>query len=205
MQPYPVTERNGVTVFRFFPLNVYWSFARQGQPRHRRALWHLRDAWNRDAGRKFREILDANPPDLVHTHRSTGCRRRSGGVQGNPAFRSSYSGQRLPDLLCPRAFLLTRNWQICRQPSLGCRTVSRLASAHGGLCRSLRQPLAIPAGPASPGGSARTSRSAVVRNGIPFRRLPGDPARRRRWSDDHGSCCCHYLAKGVHVVFGRSR
>ena len=46
MEPYPVEHRNGVEVIRFFPRNMYWSFARQGQPRIKRALWHLRDAWN---------------------------------------------------------------------------------------------------------------------------------------------------------------
>jgi glycosyltransferase involved in cell wall biosynthesis len=120
MQPYPAEVRNGVTVLRFFPRNVYWNFARQDQPRHRRALWHVRDAWNRDAGRKFRSILNAAPPDLVHTHLIDGlsaaiwrCARRA----GVPVVHTAHDYH----LLCPRAFLLTRDWQICRQPSLGCR------------------------------------------------------------------------------------
>ena len=61
MEPYPVETRNGVTVIRFFPRNVYWNFARDGQKRHRRLFWHLRDAWNRDAGRQFQEILSKMP------------------------------------------------------------------------------------------------------------------------------------------------
>lgn len=46
MEPYAPEQRNGVDVIRFFPRNMYWSFAREGQPRHRRMIWHLRDAWN---------------------------------------------------------------------------------------------------------------------------------------------------------------
>ena len=66
MQPYPVETVNGVTVIRFFPRNVYWNFAREGQPSYRRALWHLRDAWNRDAGRRFRAVI----ADAIARHRA---------------------------------------------------------------------------------------------------------------------------------------
>ena len=68
MEPYPAETRNGVEVLRFFPRNMSWSFAREGQGRLNRALWHLRDAWNRDAARRFQAILDNARPELVHTH-----------------------------------------------------------------------------------------------------------------------------------------
>ena len=120
MQPYPVEQRNGVTVLRFFPRNVYWQFAREGQPRHRRALWHLRDAWNRDAGRQFAAILSEAPPDIVHTHLLDGFsaavwdRARRAGV---PIIHTAHDYH----LICPRAFLMTRDWRICRTPGVGCR------------------------------------------------------------------------------------
>ena len=196
MQPYPVMDRNGVTVIRFFPANVYWNFARQGQPRHRRALWHLRDAWNRDAGRKFREILDADPPDLVHTHLIDGLsasiwrRARQSGV---PVIHTSHDYH----LLCPRAFLLTRDWQVCRQSSLGCqlyRAWHLRTAAYVDLFVSPSQFLLDRHHQA--GLPAR--RSAVVRNGIP---LP--PVATQTWREgvghkemgvnematDHVSCC----------------
>ena len=31
MEPYPAETRNGVDVLRFFPRNMYWNFAREGQ------------------------------------------------------------------------------------------------------------------------------------------------------------------------------
>jgi glycosyltransferase involved in cell wall biosynthesis len=179
MQPYPVMDRNGVTVIRFFPANVYWNFARQGQPRHRRALWHLRDAWNRDAGRKFREILDANPPDLVHTHLIDGLsasiwrRARQSGV---PVIHTAHDYH----LLCPRAFLLTRDWQVCRQPSLGCRLYRAWhlrTAAYVDLFVSPSQFLLDRHHQA--GLPAR--RSAVVRNGIP---LP--PIATQMWREEVG-------------------
>jgi len=120
MEPYPTEIVNGVTVIRFFPRNEYWNFARSGQTPYRRALWHLRDAWNRDAGRRFRAILDAMPPDLVHTHLIDGFSAaiwRRARQKGIPIVHTAHDYH----LLCPRAFLLTRDWQICRRPALGCR------------------------------------------------------------------------------------
>ena len=120
MQPYPVECRNGVTVIRFFPRNLYWNFMRDGQKRHRRVLWHLRDAWNRDAGKQFQAILSKAPPAIVHTHLIDGFsatiwrRARHAGV---PVVHTAHDYH----LLCPRAFLLTRDWQVCRQPRLACR------------------------------------------------------------------------------------
>src|SRR5580700_6829083 len=199
MQPYPVMDRNGVTVIRFFPANVYWNFARQGQPRHRRAMWHMRDAWNRDAGHKFRAILDAAPPDLVHTHLIDGLsasvwqRARQASV---PIVHTAHDYH----LLCPRAFLLTRDWQICRQPSLGCRlyrTWHLRTAANVDLFVSpseflLQQHLQA-------GLPAR--RTAVVRNGIP---LPPATARTRRRHNDQRPRFVLMkrltIEKGVHVV-----
>jgi glycosyltransferase involved in cell wall biosynthesis len=179
MEPYPVMNRNGVEVIRFFPDNVYWNFARQNQPRHRRAMWHMRDAWNRDAGRKFRTILDAAPPDLVHTHLIDGLsasvwrRARHAGV---PIVHTAHDYH----LLCPRAFLLTRDWQICRQPSLGCRlyrTWHLRTAANVDLFVSPSEFLLqrhLQAG-------LPARRTAVVRNGIP---LPQVAARTRRRRND---------------------
>jgi glycosyltransferase involved in cell wall biosynthesis len=120
MEPYPVEIRNGVTVVRFFPKNLYWNFAREGQSAARRVMWHLRDAWNRDAARRFRAILEMAPPSVVHTHLIDGFsasiwrRARHAGV---PIVHTAHDYH----LLCPRAFLLDRQWRICQRPSAGCR------------------------------------------------------------------------------------
>ncbi len=112
--------RNGVTVIRFFPRNLYWNFARSGEPAWRRAIWHLRDAWNRDAARQLRTVLDAAPVDIAHTHLLDGFsasvwhRARRAGI---PVIHTAHDYH----LLCPRAFLLDRQWRICQRPSTGCR------------------------------------------------------------------------------------
>ncbi len=175
MEPYPAETLNGVTVIRFFPRNLYWSFARAGQKPHRRMLWHVRDAWNRDAGRRFRAILAEAPPDVVHTHLIDGFsatiwrRARQAGV---PVIHTAHDYH----LLCPRAFLMTRDWRICRRLSPGCR-LYRAWHLHTArdvdLFVSPSQFLLghhLACGLAAP-------QAAVVRNGIP---LPRGIARRTR-------------------------
>jgi glycosyltransferase involved in cell wall biosynthesis len=120
MEPYPAESRNGVDVLRFFPRNMYWSFAREGQSPVRRGLWHLRDAWNRDAARRFHAILADSQPDVVHTHVIDGFSAsiwRRARRRGLPVVHTAHDYH----LICPRAFLLTRNWRICTQPRLPCR------------------------------------------------------------------------------------
>jgi glycosyltransferase involved in cell wall biosynthesis len=174
MEPYPVETRSGVTVIRFFPRNVYWNFARAGQTRHRHLLWHLRDAWNRDAARRFNAVLGAAPVTIAHTHLIDGFSAsiwRRARRAGLPVIHTAHDYH----LLCPRAFLLDRDWRICRHPGLGCRLyrawhlrttadVDLFVSPSRFLLDRHRQ-----AGLAPP-------RDAVIRNGIP---LPREASRIR--------------------------
>ncbi len=203
MEPYPVESRNGVEVIRFFPRNVYWSFARAGEPAHKRALWHLRDAWNRDAGRRFGAILADAAPHIVHTHLIDGL---SASVWARtrdvPVIHTAHDYH----LLCPRAFLLDRHWHICTKPQLGCR-LYRAWHLHTArwvdLFVSPSQFLADEH--ARAGLSA--SRTAVVRNGIPVpataarirkQRQPGPPLRLLL-------LCRLTVEKGVRVVLEAMR
>lgn len=166
MEPYPAETKNGVDVLRFFPRNMYWSFKREGQGRVSRALWHLRDAWNRDAARRFQAILADAKPDIVHTHVIDGF---SGSIWrrarrlGIPIVHTAHDYH----LICPRAFLLTRNWQICTRPTLPCRTyrtwhlrtaadVDLFVSPSQFLLDKHRE------------AGMEVSKVAVVRNGIPW-------------------------------------
>ena len=120
MEPYPVETRERGDGDPLLPAQRLLEFRAPGQPPTAAPLWHLRDAWNRDAGRRFRAILADAPPDVVHTHLIDGFsaaiwrRARRAGV---PIVHTAHDYH----LLCPRAFLLTRDWKICRQPQLGCR------------------------------------------------------------------------------------
>jgi glycosyltransferase involved in cell wall biosynthesis len=203
MEPYPAEVRNGVEVIRFFPRNMYWSFERQGQGKVSRALWHLRDAWNTSAGRRFREILADAQPDIVHTHVIDGF---SGAVwrrakrRGIPVIHTAHDYH----LICPRAFLLSRSWQICTHPTLPCRTYRRWhlhTASDVDLFVSPSQFLLkkhVDAGLA-------VGQTAVVRNGIPRppaalprERVPGAPL-------EFLLLCRLTQEKGVHVVLDAMR
>ena len=198
MEPYPAEIRNGVEVLRFFPRNTYWSFAREGHGRISHALWHVRDAWNRDAARRFRAILASARPDIVHTHVIDGFSAsiwRRARRHGVPVMHTAHDYH----LICPRAFLLTRDWKICVRPALPCRAyrawhlhtaldVDLFVSPSQFLLDKHREAgLVVP-------------RSAVVRNGI-----PQPPPRPPRVTDaDAGArfllLCRLTEEKGVRVV-----
>jgi glycosyltransferase involved in cell wall biosynthesis len=109
-----------VTIIRFFPPNLYWNFDRQGQKPYRRMLWHLRDAWNVSSCRRLQAVLNEAPPDVMHTHLIDGFSAaiwRTARRAGVPIVHTAHDYH----LLCPRAFLLTKDWRICRQPGVACQ------------------------------------------------------------------------------------
>jgi glycosyltransferase involved in cell wall biosynthesis len=178
MEPYPVEIRNDVMVIRFFPRNVYWNFTRQREPGFRKVLWHLRDAWNRDAARRLRCVLDRLPVDIVHSHLLDGLsasvwhRARRAGV---PVVHTAHDYH----LLCPRAFLLDRQWRICRQPGVGCRMYRRWHLRTASMVDLFVSPSRFLLEQHRAAGF-RPQREAVVRNGIPL------PAARLREAHSAG-------------------
>lgn len=120
LEPYPTEIRNGVQVIRFFPPNIYWSFERDRQPGVKKWVWHLQDAWNREAGRRLGSLLAATRPDILHSHVIDGfsaaiwAAARGAGI---PVVHTAHDYH----LLCPRAFLMSANWRHCTRPRLPCR------------------------------------------------------------------------------------
>ena len=120
MEPYPTETRNGVDIVRFFPPNLYWSFEREQQPGVRKWLWHLRDAWNREAGYRLRSLIASTRPDLLHTHVIDGFSAIIWAIAhraGIPVVHTAHDYH----LLCPRAFLMSAEWRHCSRPRLPCR------------------------------------------------------------------------------------
>jgi glycosyltransferase involved in cell wall biosynthesis len=174
MVPYPVETRNGVTILRFFPPNVYWNFDRVGQKSYRRMMWHLRDAWNVAAGRTFRTILDEAPPDVVHTHLIDGFSAtiwRSARQAGVPIVHTAHDYH----LLCPRAFLLTKDWRICRRPGVACQFYRTWHLRTARYVDLFVSPSRFLLDQHQRAGLA-PRQTAVVRNGIP---LPAEISNRR--------------------------
>lgn len=200
MEPYPAETRNGVDVLRFFPRNMYWSFAREGQSGMRRALWHLRDAWNRDAARRFRAILAEARPDIVHTHVIDGFSAsiwRRARRQGVPVVHTAHDYH----LICPRAFLLTRDWRICTHPALHCRAYRAWHLHTAADIDLFVSPSQFLLDKHRETGLA-VRHTAVVRNGIP---TPPTPTRETGRGTSFLLLCRLTEEKGVRVVLDAVR
>ncbi|MFZ5783496.1 MAG: glycosyltransferase family 4 protein [Pseudomonadota bacterium] len=120
-----VDEMDGVTVYRFFPKNLWWLHERFAPGDRRSAFdklrWRITDAWNQDAARKFAEILDRVRPDVVHTHNIKGFSPavwRLAKRRGIPVVHTGHSYE----LICAGGALLGRNGAACapRSRCLGC-------------------------------------------------------------------------------------
>ncbi len=116
----PIERVNGVDVLRFFPRNFYWGFEPGKRALPLRALWHLRDSWNGAVARRVRRIIDDAPPDVMHSHATSGF---------SPAIWATAKRAQVPTvhtahdyhLACPRTTLLTRRGAVCTAPNVGCR------------------------------------------------------------------------------------
>jgi glycosyltransferase involved in cell wall biosynthesis len=174
MEPYPTETRNGVEIIRFFPPNLYWSFDRKREPGVKKWLWHLRDAWNRQAGLRLQAILDSARPDLLHTHLIDGMSASMWAQARRTRTRVVHTAHDY-HLLCPRAFLLTADWQICSQPRLPCRVYRRWHLRTMRYVDLFVSPSRFLLGLHEKAG-LRVANRRVVHNGIP---QPSDVARVR--------------------------
>lgn len=167
MEPYPVETRNGVEIIRFFPKNVYWSFTRGNQqPGYKKALWHLRDAWNQDASRRFQTILAEKQPDVLHTHLIDGMSAvlwRRAKRAGIPVLHTAHDYH----LLCPRAFMLTRSLALCTKPQIGCQIYRQWHLHTAADVDLFTSPSQFLINKHLENG-LRAKQTAVIRNGIPL-------------------------------------
>jgi glycosyltransferase involved in cell wall biosynthesis len=116
-----------VNVTRVPLRNIYWPY---GPPQRRRAteraLWQLRDVWNRQTGKRVRALLDAIQPDVVHTNNIKGL---SVSVWGAAASAGIPIVHTLRDysLMCARGSMF-RNGENCRAQCIECIALTTLKS-----------------------------------------------------------------------------
>jgi glycosyltransferase involved in cell wall biosynthesis len=138
---YEVGEVNGVRVHYLPVWNIYFF----GLPKNRRAvtkvLWHGMDAYNPLMAASLGRILDAERPDVVHTHNITGF---------STSVWRAVKKRRLPlvhtvhdlGLLCPRGMfrdgkLCTTLCTACRVHSLPRRRLSRFVDVVTAVSRTV--------------------------------------------------------------------
>jgi glycosyltransferase involved in cell wall biosynthesis len=67
-----VAHVNGVKVYYVGLKNLYWPHAREERSALAKAVWHGIDGYNAPMARAVGRVLDAERPDIVHTHSLTG-------------------------------------------------------------------------------------------------------------------------------------
>lgn len=175
-QDFGVERRDGVDVYRFFPKNRWWLYERFAPGDQRSAIdklrWRVTDAWNRDAGERFGQILDRVRPDVVHTHNIKGfspvvwqIARRS----GIPVIHTGHSYE----LICADGSLLSRSGESCA-PVSRCM----VCKVHGAWYRTQAGAIDVFCSPseyllrAHAEAGVVLKRTAHVRNGVTRREPP---------------------------------
>lgn len=159
-------HKNGVEIIRFFPKNLYWHWTRGDRPAYQKAFWHVRDAWNTDAGHRFHAILAESKPDLLHTHLIDGMSAtlwRRARQRRIPVMHTAHDYH----LLCPRSLMLTRSLKLCVKPQLSCRMYR---AWHLNTTRDIDM-FCSPSQfllDRHQAAGLKAKRTAVVRNGIPL-------------------------------------
>ncbi len=59
---------DGVKVYRFYPLNFYFTYYSSQAPQWKTPFWHLLNLWNPHPYQVIRGILKKEKPDIVHSH-----------------------------------------------------------------------------------------------------------------------------------------
>ena len=118
---------NGVKVHYVELKNFYWPFTARAAPRFRKPLWHALEAFNPLMTDAVDRVLNAERPDLMHTHNLTGFSAsawRAADRHKRPVVHTlrDYS------LLCPKATMFAEG-RNCRTQHLSCRAFSAVRMA----------------------------------------------------------------------------
>ncbi len=133
-------EVNGVKVYYVGLKNIYWPFAHHQVSLMSKSLWHAFDSFNPLMKGAFDAILQAETPDVVHTHNLTGF---SASVWQAAAHRQRPVVHTVRDysLLCPKATMFSGG-RNCQRQHWSCRAYSlprKALSNHIGAVTAISQ------------------------------------------------------------------
>jgi len=109
-----------VTVYRFYPWNIYWGYRAQNKPLFLKAIWHLVDLWNPQVYLSVKRILARERPEVIHIN-------NVGGLSNSIFWACKMDSARVVYFLhdyisvCPKSILLKSNNDLCNNPRLLCR------------------------------------------------------------------------------------
>ena len=62
-----VENQNGLQIYRFYPINIYFNYYLKRYPAWIKPLWHIIDIWNPHSYFAVKKIIKKEKPDIVHT------------------------------------------------------------------------------------------------------------------------------------------
>lgn len=115
-----VELHNNIKIYRYYPLNIYYTYNAKQTTYLIKPIWHAIDLWNPHSYFIIKKILKKEKPDIVHTHNLGGL---------SLSTFSAIKLLRIPHVhtlhdyafLCPRATLLKNNGDICKYPNILCK------------------------------------------------------------------------------------
>jgi len=117
---------NKVKVYYIGIKNLYWQYEQQKPPKYMallKPIWHAIDISNPWMAKEIGEIIDTEKPDLVHTNNLAGfsvlvwqtLNKRQ--IPIIHTLRDYY-------LICPRKYIMFRNYKNCETPCCDCKSYS---------------------------------------------------------------------------------
>jgi glycosyltransferase involved in cell wall biosynthesis len=114
------TTLKNMTIYQFYPLNIYsWIYSSKKNI-ILRGIWHIIDIWNLHSYIIIRKILNYEKPDIIHIHTPIGL---------SFSVFSAVKWQKTPViftihdyfLLCPKIILLNAEKKCCTKPHFICK------------------------------------------------------------------------------------
>ena len=111
---------DGIKVYRFYPLNLYWGYRAQEKSLLVKSLWHLVEQWNPHVYFTVKKILEKELPEVVHIN-------NVGGFSNSIFWACQGDGRKVVYTLhdyisiCPKSIKLRSNFEVCQSNRLPCK------------------------------------------------------------------------------------
>ncbi|MCK5177456.1 MAG: glycosyltransferase family 4 protein, partial [Candidatus Aenigmarchaeota archaeon] len=120
-----VEIKNNIKIYRFFPLNTYYTYYAKKTTILKKPFWHFIDLWNPHSYSIIKNILKKEKPNIVHTHNLGGFSLSTFNIVKSlnlPLIHTLHDYS----LMCPNAMLLNSQGNICKKQPLPCRTYQKI-------------------------------------------------------------------------------
>ncbi|HJO92892.1 MAG TPA: glycosyltransferase [Victivallales bacterium] len=117
---FTIEKINGITVYRYFPSNLYWCGNSVGQNKIKKLLWHLKDMHNISSGIMLNKIFNEFKPDILHSHCTTSFSPIIWKVAKKKSIPIVHTAHAY-HLMCVNSNLLKKKKSVCNDTNSSCK------------------------------------------------------------------------------------